>query len=267
MQAEEIQRVLFDCLLYFKSMCEKNSLTYYLSNGTLLGAAKYGGFVPWDDDADVLMPREDYEKLLGIKEVDNSFYRLHSLRASKKWRLPYTKLSDVRTLLKEGNYNFGEKLGVSLDIFPLDKWNPHKFIAHPQSVYSELLKRMLSYSLSDNFETVKAGLKKSVLKCIWNAGHLLGYEKIGKLIDAELRRSRKYPKVLVGCVAWTCHNIGDVLPAKLFERSTEISFCGEKFAAPIGYKTYLKSLYGNWCDDLAPEQQRSNHCIKAWWKT
>ena len=73
---KEIQGVLLDGLKYFKSICEKNNLKYFLSNGTLIGAVKYGKFVPWDDDIDVLMPREDYNKLLSLVDVNNDRYKL-----------------------------------------------------------------------------------------------------------------------------------------------------------------------------------------------
>ena len=63
---QDIHSILLDSLCYFDSFCKSKGLKYFLGNGTLLGAAKYGGFVPWDDDADILMPREDYDKLVNL---------------------------------------------------------------------------------------------------------------------------------------------------------------------------------------------------------
>ncbi|MBQ7792191.1 MAG: LicD family protein, partial [Clostridia bacterium] len=139
-QISEIQSILYDTLTCFRTVCEQYGLTYYLSNGSLLGAVKYGEFIPWDDDADILMPREDYEKLTELFFEEGN-YRLFCDKTSPNWRLPYAKLSDTRTHYVEKGYTFGEEIGLSLDIFPIDRWHPVKWVANCQASYMELLKR------------------------------------------------------------------------------------------------------------------------------
>ena len=108
-----IQELLFGCLSHFKTICEKHRLTYYLSNGTLLGAVKYGDFIPWDDDADVLMPREDYERFMSLSDAETERYGLLCQNGKTGWKYPYAKLSDKTTVLKELEADFGAEVGIS----------------------------------------------------------------------------------------------------------------------------------------------------------
>ena len=263
---EEIQGVLLETLDYFKSFCQKNNLKYFLSNGTLLGAVKYNQFIPWDDDVDIMMPREDYDKLLSLSEIDNGTYKLMSTKTVLQWRMPYSKLSDMRTVLKEGEFDFGAEFGISVDIFPIDNWSDNKYIARAQALYCEILKRLLISSNDKCFSTPKKGVKKLILYAIYVTGKALGHKRIYRMITRRAEKSLSSKGKNVGCVVWTCHGSNGVLPADVFAQQKFMRFCNSEYPIPSGYEKYLDKLYGEWRKELPPDKQKSNHNIKVWWK-
>lgn len=263
---KEIQSILLDALRYFKEICEKNKLKYFISNGTLIGALKYENFVPWDDDVDILMPREDYDKLLSLKNIENGRYKLISPKTTPNWRSTYAKLSDVTTVLKETGFDLGLEIGVSIDIFPIDKWCCGKYRAKLQAFYCDFLKRLLIFANAEYFQSDKNGIKRLILKSMHSLGKTIGPERLKKIIIKKANKSKKYKDKNVGCVIWTCHSTKEVLPKEVFEKEDYVIFSGDKYPIPIGYKHYLSSLYGNWQEELPLDKQKSNHNIRAWWK-
>ena len=260
----EIQSVLFESLCYFDDFCRNHGINYFLANGTLLGAAKYNGFVPWDDDVDVLLMRADYDKLMSLTEINNERYRLLCGEQVPEWRMPYAKLSCEDTLVKEGDYDFGAEFGLTMDIFPIDKWSSCLWIANIQAFRCELLKRLLVCSIGDTFVTQKNGIKKFVLMLIYYFGKTLGYKRILHKILRNIEISKKRKKKYIGCMSWTSHLHKEVFPASYFAKLEYLTFCGRKFPVFADYEMYLDSLYGDWRNDLAKEDQHSNHNIKAW---
>ena len=261
-----LQNILFESLCYFDDFCKKYDLKYFLANGTLLGAAKYGKFIPWDDDVDILMPRENYNKLVRLTQINNEKFRLLCAEQEPLWRMPYAKLSREDTVIQEGEYNFGAPFGLSVDIFPIDHWHPFRPFALLQAWRAEFLKRYLVVSIGGDFVTRKSGIKKMILRSIWRRGKKLGYQRVLAKMKARTDKSVKYRKKYVGCIAWTCHYTKEVLNADVFEKSVPLTFCQREFPAPVGYEHYLDSLYGAWRSELPPEDQHSNHDIKVWWK-
>lgn len=116
---DKLQKKLVEMLEWFHNFCVANNLKYYALEGTCLGMVRHKGIIPWDDDIDVGMPREDYDKLIMLMECDIDNYSLGVPQKEKEYIYPYAKLYDKRTTLIE---NTKEKLkrGIFIDIFPLD---------------------------------------------------------------------------------------------------------------------------------------------------
>ena len=264
----KIQSHLAELLAHFADFCKKHNLTFFLSNGTLIGAVKYQNFVPWDDDCDVMMPREDYDKFLTLykEHYPHAKYRLLSRVTSETWRMPYAKLSDTATLLREGDYEFGEELGISLDIFPIDRWHPNKKRAIFQTFRAELYKRFLICANAPSFQTEKKGMKRLILWGIHITGKAFGWKRLQKKLCNMAEKSHKYPNTYVGCVAWCCHGTGEILPSCVFSNAVDVTFQGKTYPAPAGYDQYLTNLYGEWRKELPPEKQKSNHNIEVFKK-
>ena len=120
-ETKALQVVLLKMLCDFDSLCQRNHLTYFLTGGSALGAVRHHGFIPWDDDVDVVMPRRDYERLGECvrRELGNTYW-LQSLDTSELYDLNFMKFRKLKTKYVEIFENEPEKAGVCIDVFALD---------------------------------------------------------------------------------------------------------------------------------------------------
>ena len=118
----KVQELSFGILQFIKRICDENQIRYYLAYGTLIGAVRHKGFIPWDDDVDIMMPRKDYKKLLAIlNSKPHPYYKLISADTDERFQVPLPKVVDTRTVLIQ-DYDIVETvpLGVYVDIFLMD---------------------------------------------------------------------------------------------------------------------------------------------------
>ncbi len=261
-----IELSLLDALDRF---CSEHDLRYYLTYGTLIGAIRHKGFIPWDDDIDVIMPRTDYELLI---RTFNSEYADPSVRVlahelDKAYYLPIAKLVDTTTVLKE-NVDNDYEIGVYLDIFPLD--NLSDDLAQARSMvkkgfrYNELLMMKTivwreGRSLAKNIALVLGKL-------------LLSFQPISGILEKldtycwqnQSRSFSKYVGVMCGISAGDASR---VFEREWFERTMPVEFEGKLYPAPTGADALLRQLYGDYMQ-LPPENQRaSHHSFTAWRKS
>lgn len=117
---EELKQIQLDIVQALHDFCMANEIKYSLSCGTLLGAIRHGGYIPWDDDIDVYMERKDYNRFVSLyPQSDKGIYEFASLETTKHWNIPYGKLYDNRTLMIEEGEGWSP-IGVNIDIFPVD---------------------------------------------------------------------------------------------------------------------------------------------------
>ena len=116
----ELRRIQLDLLIAFDKFCAANELHYSLDYGTLLGAVRHQGFIPWDDDIDISMPRPDYDRFLSLTKNGLGIYEVRSGEYTPGYFYPIAKMIDPRTILVEHTIGDAHIMGVYLDIFPLD---------------------------------------------------------------------------------------------------------------------------------------------------
>lgn len=257
----ELQQLELNLLRHLDAVCKENNLHFFLSNGTLLGAVKYGAFIPWDDDIDIFMPRADYDRLMALSAADSGSYRLMSTERTPGWRLPFAKLCDISTLKKETSADFGADIGVDIDIFPLDAWSG----GYRQARRCGLWRRGVSASVETTFVSPRKGWRRAVLYLFWRISHLLGSGFFCRRIFHEIRRGQDVaePEYL-GCVAWSLYGSKELIPADVFASSVSVTFEGAVYAAPAGYDTYLRNLYGDYIPDPPTEKQITHHSFRVW---
>ena len=259
------QEILLEGLLHLKQLCEKHHLRYFLCNGSLLGAVKYGRFIPWDDDADIMMPREDYEKLIRLTEADSEDFRLLSRARTPAWKMPFAKLSHNHTIQKEGAADFGCEIGVNVDIFPIDSWPANIYLAKLQASFCRFLRRMISSSVADRFITPKTGISWLILICLWTAARVCGskfFVRIGERLGKNAGEGSPY----CGCVVWAAYGDAEIMDKEQFSEQSTVTFCGHSFTTFRDPESYLRSLYGDYRKDPPPEKQKSNHLLKVFYK-
>ncbi len=261
---KETQIALKDILFEFDRICRKHGLRYSLYAGTLLGAVRHKGFIPWDDDVDVCMPRPDYEKLIEIlsREGELGEHYLLSYDRGKKGVYPFVKLMDDRYPVKCSNHI--EVPYLYIDIFPLDGLPDGK-----EEIEKEYRKdlRTAFFLLLCKWYTVDR--KWGFL--LWIVGFWLYLFALctgqSRYIRRLNRRAEQYPwenSKIVGVRSWGKARY--VMPRSVYENCVEIEFEGGNLMAIADWDKNLSLTYGNYMR-LPPENKRkTQHCMKVYRK-
>ena len=260
---DDIKQIELNILLEFDTFCKEHNLKYMLAYGTLLGAIRHKGFIPWDDDIDVCMPRDDYEKLYELlkgKKIKER-YRLISYRDNSAI-YSFFKIVDDHTVANEVMVNSGEQLGLWIDIFPIDGCPEDKKKA------SRLLKKAVFCRRLINLSNCRIGTGTTKWKAILKIpvalfGRLIDSRKVAKHID-DL--PQKYNVNSSTCVAsfQGCDGEKEQMPSSFLE-TIEVEFETHMFPATKEWDYYLTSLYGNYME-LPPEDKRVQHSMVAYYK-
>lgn len=259
---QELKNIEFDLLKEFDAFCRQNQIRYFLAYGTLLGAVRYKGFIPWDDDVDVLVPREDYDKMIKLYK-DRGRYRLYSTERNPKFGYPFSKLCDMTTKKEEENINNGIEQGIEIDIFPLDCWDNDIDIAKKE------VKRLKRNMFGLNLAKMITCSASTPWKCFLLKTMMLGCRMLGNqfFIDRIIKIGKqKNPNgsAYMGDKVWCPYGERDICPAEVFSDSIKVEFEGQEFPAPIGYDTYLTRLYGDYLPEPPKERQKTHHKFKAY---
>ena len=262
---QELRKIQLDLLLYFKDFCDKNNIPFFICNGTLLGAVKYQGYIPWDDDIDVFLLRKDYERLLDLftKNNVNENYKLLSFEIDENCSYPFAKMMDRRTKLIEKNVKDID-LGVNIDVFPIDNVGNSVDEVRRGFDKMEKLRQKLNWSKLNDYSS-RSSARRLAKKLISARYKLLGTNYYCKKI-ISLAKSKKEETNYIGNYVWGFYGPSEALPRDCFSTSTDVSFEGITLPAPIGYDTYLRGLYGDYWQDPPPEKQKTHHSFKAYMK-
>ena len=259
LSSKEIKEAIFTILSDFADYCDKNGLRYYLCGGTLLGAVRHKGFIPWDDDIDVFMPRPDYMKLhsLYAETPISPSYHLRSYEKGEAF-FSFAKIEDYNTEISE-DYSTGDH-HLWIDIFPIDGLpdDPKESAAilnkahHLRILYSRSLARW------GNGRTKFRALAKTILLII---PKIRGCKYYGRIMHNLVTQYDFDSCDYVASIAWS-NGAGERMKKAELLQSTEVEFCGKKFHAPGCTHSYLTGLYGNYME-LPPENKRINHSFDA----
>ena len=249
--------------------CNEKSIIYFLSNGTLLGGVKYGGFIPWDDDVDILLPREEYQKLISLYEDQD--YLLMANEKNRSYLYPFAKLCDTSTILVENGMDNGVDLGVNIDIFPLDYVGSD----YKKAVRLVMRNHLLSQLLLLRKKKIKTVLSENRYSCLKKLKLILSYFAsrfmspqfyIDKINKNSLMNKKNVSSEYVASAVWPVYGKKEVLPRYYFEDFSKVEFEGEKYSAPIGFDEYLNCLYGDYHQDPPKDKQVTHHHFVAYKK-
>lgn len=257
MTTEEIHEGLLELLKYFDSFCRKNNLTYFLSGGTLLGAIRHKGFIPWDDDADVMMPRADYNKLLNLSNDISGKLELKSLENDSNWEYPFAKLNDTTTIVDD-EYRSAQH-GIFLDIFPIDHLPDDIKVQKKIVKEIKMLDVLRGSSSKKKFkpEEKYVFLKKMVSKYANSKGSSYYAKKMDKYVR-NLNESNVLSKTN-GAILVPNYGIREFLPIGTFDDAISTPFEDTELSVPKNYKTYLESLYGDYHKLPSEDQRKGGH--------
>lgn len=251
-QFEEMKKIELNILIYFTEVCEENNLRYYLGGGTLLGAVRHKGFIPWDDDIDVMMPRPDFQKLLSLS-INNENYNIIK-PGTAGYYYNFAKLVDTRTILEEKGIKRIDGLGVYIDIFPLDGM-PETSDARKKR-FKELnsIRKRINNTclLKPKFHRNPFAYLNACR--IYNSNKNIDLSSLQKkYLDSALKNSFDDSEFVFA--AGGAYGARDIFPGKWFEKEIELQFENLSVKAFNGYDFYLTQLYGDYMT-LPPEDKR-----------
>ncbi len=265
----ELQQELLKILKAFIEVCDKHHLRYFLVGGSCLGAARHKGFIPWDDDIDVGMPREDYDKYVELqKEYEGTPFFIQTWKTDPHYTYNYGKLRDSSTTFIE-NFYYKHRInhGVWIDIFPIDGM-ALKF-DKPREKYAKRVKYMWRQSFLSYLPQLKRKIHKSTFfsDLFINLGTLIFWP----LDIAHYRRKvsekymRKIPFDQAEAVANLCgiNAKKEAMPREIFMETTKLPFEDIEVCVPKDYDRYLTYLYNDWRKWPPKEKQVGHHNDKG----
>lgn len=248
---EDVHTALLEMLVEFDRICRKHNLIYYMIGGTLLGAVRHHGFIPWDDDIDIGMPRPDYERFVKLSQMEFpsnlQVWNLH--KKSKGYMLNFSKLVNVNTSMVPVEHP-DCIIGLFLDIFPIDGVSKFSFLRKSQvkSIHFFQVLRSHKYlskhSRAFSWKSFSLKLLSSILS---NYIHWI----IDKLVTVHKYSASDYAGNLLGV-----YSIKEIVSKDVFGEPVELEFGGYLFYAPQKYDLWLKNVYGDYME-LPPLDKRN----------
>lgn len=263
LSADEIKSRELSILLELDRICAENNLTYMLAYGTCLGAIRHGGFIPWDDDIDVFMPRADYEKLYTLFEqgIDTPYKLATHRDASSLYQ--FFKLVDPNTEAYETFVGKKHPIGLWVDIFPLERVDPSSKRFKPLVRRHNRIGLKRSFAVADD-SVASTPFIKLVKKIICPiARRLFDVAALNRELEkSACSFSEKTGVDMAGPIeqGWVCDVLGDahVVDASILFPVSKASFEGYDLPVPRRAQDYLEITYGDW-RALPPEDQRHLH--------
>lgn len=256
MSVDEFKNVELNMLIAFANFCEDNNLRYIIDYGTLIGAVRHKGFIPWDDDIDVTMPREDYEKLYKLLEkMDFSLtehYKLASVRNKYNVFKPYFNIIDMRTRTKHHERREKYYYPIWIDIIPMDRFDEKNFNKIVRK--KRMLFRISRIPLWDN-SNKKAPLLRSIIAFAVAPFSRFLMNLVDKIVSHPNVNTTKYTTYI---------NTKDIIDISEYDDYIYMTFEKHKFRVPRNYDSRLSKIYGNYMQ-LPPEDQRQFHFTEAYW--
>ena len=260
---KEVKQYLLNILVNFDQFCKQNDLTMYLCAGTLLGAVRHHGFIPWDDDIDVCMDRESYNRLVSIAKKDpvfDKYYKVIDFQFGDS-NYPYIKIIDLRTKMSQ---QFGNDVAdyLWIDVFPMDGLpddeKQQKRLYKKISTIREIL--MLSFAKPGQGRS----FAKKVLKTpLIPLAKLYGLKRANNQLS-KLSQSYDYYKTgMIGDVLWGDYG-KEMLTVEEYFKSTKVTFEDYTFDTFACWDRYLTELYGNDYMEIPPKSKQVNHNLQAW---
>ena len=260
---DDIKGLSIQILHYVDEFCKKNKIKYSLAYGTLIGAIRHKGFIPWDDDIDIMMLREDYNRFVKLFNQDKSkLFSVESYETNNDFPYPLAKVFCNATV----NYEFGlSQYGFGIDVFPIDKipMNENEFsrLIRIKTIYWNLfLLKSLGWNRKRKLRTNVIILTSKILV------KLIPYSFIHKQMHRVINKYTSLTKdYLLGNLI-SPYGTRDVFDKDIFNEYILLQFDGQYYYGIKGYDTFLTKVYGEYMKCPPKEAQVTHHEYIPYWK-
>ena len=272
--SEDNKKIVMEGLLSLTSICDQHNLRYYLAFGTLLGAARHKGFIPWDDDIDLMMPRKDYEKLRSLAdEIKSDDWELLSYSNEPDFIMPFMKYCHRKTMVTPSRFSNGFIYGLSVDIFFLDTCRGKDEESVRKKVFDKKYALYKQEQRCFKVGVFGSGAKNAIKRVVKNTLFRLSskkvrelreqYARLDRMFEAESQKGGEYA-VFVYNRYDTVWKIRDF--AGDGDQFSTLTFEGREFTVPYDYDAVLTKTYGDYMTPPPKEKQIPVHTYVAYYK-
>lgn len=251
---KKIWLVLLDLAMEFDRFCTAHGLQWFLVGGSMLGAARHQGFIPWDDDIDIGMPREDYDRMLALKDCFASPYELQAPGITPDYFFTYARLRNTRTSALNAKYALqGFNMGIGLDLLPMDEWDPDG--AEP--IYDRI--RDLCIDNSNYMRRSNPDLpeRDRARAAAWSGRdpmeNIREVEALARQFNGTGAAYRSHAVITLDAFH---HNY---FRKECFDSIVRLPFECITMPVPAGYDSFLTSQYGDWHAFPPVEKRGADH--------
>lgn len=250
---EELKILQLAILDSVDRFCRENGIHYWLDCGTLLGAIRHNGYIPWDDDIDIGMLRNDFNRFIREFKTEGNRYTVHCIDVDSSFCYPYAKVLDNNTVLYEPDQN-GNKISVNIDVFVYDN------APDDNDALEKMFDRRDFYRSANVVRTTKIHPHGNLAVKIWKLLIVGGIRLFPRNYFARKmsQNAQKYAKERTERVGNFTSYTRTFCSRNVFDAFIDHAFEGRMYQIPIGYDEWLKSFYGDYMQ-LPPEEKRVSH--------
>lgn len=263
LSVEQLRVLQLDMLDYIDTICRENNIKYQLGFGSLIGAVRHKGFIPWDDDIDLCMYRDDYEKLAKIIEAKkDERYKVMNFKNTDWYFQNFMVVVDKKTLIKSRVTKKNIDTNVFIDVFVIDKFDDLKVV---EKTYKEFALEMLSVHKLKYIFHKDSKLKDIARFITWCLVYFISPKYYAKKIRKLIAEYRNDDGKFEGILGQDKGKYKNVFPNGTFEELIEMPFENKLYPVPKNYDLILKQLYGDYMQEPSEETKILNsHMLDAY---
>ena len=259
---DEIKIIQLNILKSVHTFCSMRKIKYFLAYGTLLGAVRHEGYIPWDDDIDICMMREDYDRF--IHEFRSDTYKIYATETVSDCVFPYAKIYDKDTKIKELTNLPIDDLGINIDLFPVEKIPKDEKKINRLFMKIKFLKILLGLK-SITVSNSRSWYKNLILIIGYIVLKPISYLYIVKRIQTAAQSyNNNLACELCGQLVLSVYGKNELVPKDVFDKTITLNFEGYNFSCPFYYDILLRSLYGDYMKLPPIDEQVTHHSFCAY---